>query len=84
MIANTAPGGGTFACGDLDAGDIDGDGDLDILGFEHPGEWDQGGAPTEVYWYSNPQWKPQRIGRAPAFVKDVELEDLNEFDFDDF
>ncbi len=111
IIASEAPGGGTFASGDLDVGDIDGDGDLDVLGFKHPGEWVKGGAPTEIYWFSNPleasmanqrrvstgspdsqgvvpkrpiignatikKWKPQRIGRAPACIKDVNLVDFN-------
>lgn len=77
IIAKQAPGGGTFACGDLDVGDIDGDGDLDVLGFKHPGEWDEGGAPTEIFWYSNPEWKSHRIGRAPDFIKDVNLVDFN-------
>lgn len=31
IIIETAPNGEPFACGDLDAGDIDGDGDADIL-----------------------------------------------------
>ena len=78
VIAETAPGGGTFSCGDLDAGDIDGDGDIDILGFEHPGEWDSAGAPTTIYWYSNPEWDPTFIGTAPDFIKDVNLADLNQ------
>jgi len=77
IIASEAPGGGTFASGDLDVGDIDGDGDLDVLGFKHPGEWVKGGAPTEIYWFSNPGWKPQRIGRVPACIKDVTLIDFN-------
>lgn len=77
IIAETAPGGGTFACGDMDAGDIDLDGDIDILGFEHPGEWDTAAATTTIYWYSNPEWEPTFIGTAPAFIKDVSLADLN-------
>ena len=77
IIADTAPGGGTFACGDLDAGDIDLDGDADILGFEHPGEWDSAGVPTRIYWYNNPDWEPVYIGESPDFVKDVSLADLN-------
>ena len=30
LIARSGPDGGTFACGDLDAGDIDQDGDIDV------------------------------------------------------
>ncbi len=77
IIAETAPGGGTFACGDMDAGDIDGDGDIDILGFEHPGEWDSAGTATQIYWYNNPDWTPTFIGSAPDFTKDINLADLN-------
>jgi hypothetical protein len=77
VIAETAPNGNTFAAGDLDAADIDGDGDMDILGLAHPGEWDSGAAPTVIYWYSNPEWEPTLIGEAPAFVKDINLKDLN-------
>ena len=78
IIAQEAPGGGTFACGDMDVGDIDNDGDLDILGFKHPGEWDSGGDPTEIYWYENPNWKHHYIGQAPDFIKDLNLADFNQ------
>ncbi len=77
VIAENAPNGETFACGDLDAGDIDNDGDMDIFAFAHPGEWDEGGAPTTVYWYENPSWTAHEIGKAPAFIKDVNAADFN-------
>ena len=77
IIAEKAPNGGTFGCGDMDIGDIDNDGDLDILGFEHPGEWDEGGTETEIFWYDNPNWKPHPIGQAPDFIKDLNLTDFN-------
>ncbi len=77
IIAEKGPKDQTFACGDMDIGDIDNDGDLDILGFEHPGEWDQGSAPTAIYWYENPSWKAHAIGQAPAFIKDLNLVDFN-------
>ena len=78
IIAETAPDGGTFASGDLDAGDIDGDGDIDVLGIVHPGEWDSASATTTIYWYSNPEWEPTLIGTAPDFIKDLNLADLNQ------
>jgi hypothetical protein len=77
IIAETAPGGGTFGGGDLDAGDIDLDGDIDVLGLVHTGEWDSASAPTDMYWYSNPGWEPTLIGRTPDFIKDLNLADLN-------
>jgi len=78
IIAEEAPGGGTFACGDMDIGDIDNDGDLDILGLKHPGEWDKGGEPTDIFWYENPGWTHHHIGRAPGFIKDLNLVDFNQ------
>jgi len=77
IIANKAPKGGTFACGDMAVGDIDNDGDIDVLGFEHPGEWDESGAPTQVYWYEYPGWEHHYIGQGPDFLKDVDLADFN-------
>jgi hypothetical protein len=86
LIARQAPDGGPFAAGALDAADIDMDGDVDTLGFAHPGEWKQADAPTEIYWYQNPlpdgdptrdAWLPHHIGRTPAFVKDVKLADFD-------
>ena len=76
-IAAAAPDGQTFAGGDLDAADIDGDGDIDLIGLAHPGEWDSAQAPTQLYWYANPGWEPTPIGQAPNFVKDLNLADLN-------
>jgi hypothetical protein len=86
VIAEKAPNGSPFAAGDLAAADINNDGALDVLGLAHPGEWKQGGAPTEIYWYQNPSpegdpardaWTAHHVGRAPAFVKDLRLADFN-------
>lgn len=83
IIAETAPNGETFAVGDLEAGDVDNDGDPDIFAFAHPGEWDEGGAPTTIYWYENGEgdtWTPHEVGQAPAFIKDVNIADFNNDD----
>jgi hypothetical protein len=77
IIAQAAPNGETFASGDLCTGDIDQDGDIDIFAFAHPGEWDEGGAQTTVYWYENPSWAAHKIGTSPACVKDVNPADFN-------
>ena len=78
-IAEAPPTGGTFASGDLDAADIDGDGDMDVLGVKHTGEWDNAGEPAEIFWYENqhPNWVAHPIGGAPDAVKDVNLADFN-------
>jgi len=59
IIAGEAPGGGTFASGDLDVGDIEGDGDADVAAngywLENPGG-DLTGAWTvrsiDAKWYT--------------------------------
>lgn len=76
-IAETGPNGGTFACGDLASADIDGDGDIDVLGPVSKGEWGGSSEPMTMYWYENPSWAPHPIGTFPTFVKDVDLVDLN-------
>ena len=81
VIAELAPGGQTFAGGDLQTADFDQDGDPDILAFAHPGEWDDSAAPTTLYWYENANgtgWTPHEIGEAPAFVKDVNVADFSD------
>lgn len=77
IIAEAGPQGGGFAAGDLASGDIDGDGDIDVIGPVHPGEWSASRAPTVVYWYENPTWEPHFLGTFPTFVKDFDLADLN-------
>jgi hypothetical protein len=87
VVAETPPNGPRFTTGDLEVSDINGDGDVDVLGFDHPGEWRTiDGAngnfhPTTVYWYENDGsgggWTPHRVGTMPDFVKDVEVEDYN-------
>jgi hypothetical protein len=76
-IAEKTPGGGDFASGDLECGDMDGDGDQDVLAVEHTGEWDDAGAPAKIYWYRNPDWHPTFIGEVPDAVKDLSLADFN-------
>lgn len=77
IIADEAPGGGDFASGDLEIGDMDGDGDLDVLAVKHTGEWDDAGAEAELFWYKNPEWQPHKIGTVPDAVKDISLADFN-------
>ena len=77
IIAGNEIDADSFACGDYDIGDIDNDGDIDLLGFKHSGERDGAGDPTEIFWYSNPEWKATYIGQAPNFIKDISLADLN-------
>lgn len=66
-----------FAAGDLETGDFDGDGDVDLLGVIHPGEWTDADAKGEVYWFENPTWKKHYIGEVKNALKDVSLADFN-------
>ena len=77
VVAETAPNGLGFAGGDLEAGDFDGDGDLDLFAIQHPGEWKEAGADAQLYWYENPTWKAHDVGTAPDAVKDVTLADFD-------
>lgn len=68
-----------YGSGDMDAGDIDGDGDIDILAFEA----DETSKDTiaKMFWHENlgdsKIWKKHFIDYNPEFVKDVELADFN-------
>jgi len=77
IIAEAGPTGGTFGAGDLASTDVDGDGDIDVLGPVSPGEWGGAAEPTKLYWYENPGWEPHYIATLPGFVKDFDFTDLN-------
>ena len=77
IIAQEPPSGGTFASGDLETGDMDGDGDEDVLAVKHTGEWDEASAPAEVYWYEAPDWTPHLVGDARGAVKDLSIADFD-------
>ena len=77
IIAREPPTGGTFASGDLETGDMDGDGDIDVLAVKHTGEWDEAGAPAEVFWYEAPDWTPHTVGEARGAVKDLSIADFD-------
>ncbi|MEM6631858.1 MAG: VCBS repeat-containing protein [Bacteroidota bacterium] len=66
-----------FAMGDIEAADMDGDGDMDVVAAKHEGEWDNASSPSQVFWYENPSWEAHLIGEAPNFIKDVEITDFN-------
>jgi len=77
LVASEGPNGQLFAAGDLEAGDVDSDGDVDLLGITSSGEWVAAGNASTLYWFANPEWTAHEIGQVPAFVKDVSMDDLN-------
>jgi len=78
IIAEKPPKEGfLFAAGDLECEDMDGDGDVDILAIQHPGEWINAGEEAMTYWYENPSWEVHEIGKVPDAVKDVSFADFN-------
>jgi hypothetical protein len=76
-VADSLDDGRRFAAGDLDTGDFDNDGDVDLLGVVHPGEWTDAGAPADLFWFENPTWQRHSIGQIPDALKDVNLADLD-------
>lgn len=77
VIAETPPMGGTFAAGDMETGDFDGDGDIDVFAVKHTGEWDDSTEAAELFWYENPSWKAYPIGDIKGALKDVSLADFD-------
>ena len=66
-----------FAMGDIEAADIDGDGDMDIVAAQHSGEWEAADKPSQIFWLENPSWTAHPIGEAPNFIKDISVADFN-------
>lgn len=77
IIAQKPPTGDTFAAGDLETGDMDGDGDLDIVAVKHTRERDDAGAEAQLFYYENPSWTPHLIGKAKGTVKDLSIADFD-------
>ena len=66
-----------LAMGDIEAADMDGDGDIDIVAARHGGEWEAAAEPSQIFWYENPSWIAHPIGEAPNFIKDLSIADFN-------
>jgi hypothetical protein len=76
-IAEKAPNGGTFSCGDIEVGDINGDGKIDILAPQNSGEWTDKPKEHTFYWYTYPEKEAHYIGKSDMYIKDVNLADFN-------
>ncbi|MGL4632680.1 MAG: FG-GAP repeat domain-containing protein [Leadbetterella sp.] len=69
-----------LGAGDMAVGDIDNDGDTDVLAFE--GDETSKDTTARMYWWQNPsktgaKWKRHYISTNPEFVKDVEIADFD-------
>lgn len=78
-IADAPTTGGLFASGDMEAYDIDSDGDMDVFAVKHPGEWTDAGATAELFWFENDNgnWISHTVGTVPDAVKDVSFADFD-------
>lgn len=79
IVAEVTPKGNKFAAGDLEVADLDGDGDIDLIGVDHPGEWSDADADATLYAYyqDDSGWNPVEIGVIPSALKDISIADLD-------
>ena len=77
LVADRAPNGGVFSCGDMEVADVDGDGSPDILAPQNNGEWTDLPKAHTFYWYSYPQLKANYMCRVDNYIKEVCLVDFD-------